>query len=404
MKRQLLLLALTGFFFIPVFGQTLYTSTNLTGDTYNPGLGKNGTAVIMLDDISIPSIQVQGTDSISITKLKFGIARFATAPASTIKFYYSILDDTATSLRYVTKTPPKLLGSIDLPANGATDQAFLVNLGDSINPLFKIKTDTGNIYEGVQTFFLGLSFSGASDPDGLNNWLVTTPGAPQSDNENIWWEFDADASPVRAAYAFGAPPAPPGTFYLQVFGKGLSPLPVTFSQFTARRTGSINVLNWSTQQEINTSHFIIERSTDGSGYTNIGRVAAAGNSNNIRNYTFTDPRPVKGNNYYRVRTVDLDNSIKLSDTRRIRNEGIADISIYPNPVANLLSVAISADKATEGQLTVTDISGKALYSRIVKLPAGNTLLPVPLSNMAAGTYIIKVQLNDDVVIKKFVKQ
>ena len=404
MKRQLLLLALTGFFFIPVFGQVLYTSTAQAGVRTNLGIGKAGTPIVLIDDVLIPSSLVQGSDSISITQLRFGILRSASAPAVTVRFYYTAVEDTTQYfIDDVIKIPPLLLGSIALPANGATPSGVLVLLGDSINTLFKIKTDTGNLFTNFHTFFLGVSFS---DTSRLNGWALTVPGTPQSRNVDALWIYDADDPPQFRFWSDfqDQPGTPSATFYMQVFGKGLSPLPVTFSQFTARRTGSINVLNWSTQQEINTSHFIIERSTDGGGYTNIGRVAAAGNSSTVRNYTFTDPRPVKGNNYYRVRTVDLDNSIKLSDIRRIRNEGIADISIYPNPVANLLSVAISADKATEGQLTVTDISGKALYSRIVKLPAGNTLLPVPLSNMAAGTYIIKVQLNDDVVIKKFVKQ
>ena len=266
MKKKLLLLTLLGFGLKPVFSQALYSSTAITGDTYNPLLGKSGTPIIMLDDVQIPSAQVAGTDSISITNLKFGIARFALAPASTIRFYYTIVEDTATLFRNAIKTPPVLLGSISFPVNGATDQGFIVSLGDSINALFKVKTDTGNLFTGYQTIFLGMSFSGDPDPTGLNNWFVTTPGLLQNVNENVWWEYDVDASPTRGAYAFGAPPLPPGTFYLQVFGKGLKTLPVTLSQFSARRANAVNVLNWTTQQEINASYFVIERSSDGSNY------------------------------------------------------------------------------------------------------------------------------------------
>ena len=105
-----------------------------------------------------------------------------------------------------------------------------------------------------------------------------------------------------------------------------------------------------------------------------------------------------------MRSVDKDNASKISATRRIRNEGIADVTIYPNPVNDKLTVAVNADKATDGQLTITDISGKIVYTRIVKLPQGNTILPIMLSNIATGSYVIKIHLKDDVIIKKFNKQ
>jgi len=396
---------LMGFVLSPVFSQVLYSSTEINGDSYNPGNGKLGTPKIMLDDVLIPSAQVAGTDSISITKLKFGIVRFGSAPASTISFYYSILDDTATLFRNAIKTPPVLLGTFNFLANDTVTKAFIISLGDSVNALFKVKTDTGNVFAGYQTIFLGMSFSGDPDPGGLNDWLITTPGLLQSNNQNVWWEYDADAAPLsRAAYSFGVPPAPPGTFYMQVFGKGLKILPVTMSQFSARRASAVNVLNWTTEQEINASYFVIERSTDGSNYSSIGKVNAAGNSSTTRNYSFTDMHPAKGNNYYRIRTVDIDNSAKLSVTRQIRNEGIADISVYPNPVTDLITVAVNADKATEGQMTITDMSGKTVYTRSVKLSQGNTMLPIPATNIAAGNYILKIQLEDDVIVKQFIKQ
>ena len=181
-------------------------------------------------------------------------------------------------------------------------------------------------------------------------------------------------------------------------------LPVTLTGFTARRANGINILNWTTSQELNTHHFTVERSTDGSSFSPIGQVAAAGNSSTVRNYTFTDPHPLKGVNFYRLRIVDVDNKFKLSDIRQVKNDGIADVNIYPNPVKNQLQVAISADKAVSGQLTISDASGKRVYSNKINLAQGSTLLPIAVGNFAAGYYILKIQLNDDVIMKQFSKQ
>ncbi|MEO6733297.1 MAG: T9SS type A sorting domain-containing protein [Ferruginibacter sp.] len=181
-------------------------------------------------------------------------------------------------------------------------------------------------------------------------------------------------------------------------------LPVSLATFVARRSNKVNILNWSTQQEVNTNYFVIERSNDGVNFISIGQVIAAGNSIVTHNYSFTDLNPLKGNNYYRLRTIDRDNTAKLSDTRRIRNEGIADIKLYPNPISSNLTVEINADKKTDGNLTITDISGKQVYTRSLKLQQGITTLPLVLNNMADGSYILKIQLEDDVIVRKFNKQ
>jgi len=181
-------------------------------------------------------------------------------------------------------------------------------------------------------------------------------------------------------------------------------LPVNMTAFAARRSNSVNILTWSTEQELNTSHFIIERSSDGRYFNPIGRVAAAGSSNTFRQYTFTDDHPGKGDNYYRLRTVDKDNAAVLSGTRRVRNVGIADVGIYPNPVSNQLNLSINTDKKTAGQLIIHDVSGKVVYAKNVQLLQGTQVIPVDMSEISAGTYIIKIQLADDVIIRKFSKQ
>ena len=180
-------------------------------------------------------------------------------------------------------------------------------------------------------------------------------------------------------------------------------IPVTLLDFTAHRTGKVNVINWSTSQEMNSSHFVIERSVDGRNFTAITQVAAAGNSSSTRRYTYTDNSPVQGINYYRLKTVDRDNSSKYSWIRSVRNEGVADVSVYPNPVKDVLTVSISADKAGKGNMMITDVNGKVVYSKTISVSQGNNNLPVNLDNLSAGAYLIKVQLSDDVVVKKFNK-
>ena len=181
-------------------------------------------------------------------------------------------------------------------------------------------------------------------------------------------------------------------------------LPVTLATFSAQRSNNVNLLSWSTQFENNTSRFVVERSNDGRIYAALGEVTAAGNSNIIRRYSLTDSKPYKGNNYYRLRIIDKDNQFTLSDIQRIRTDGNAGFTIFPNPVSNKLTISINADKASDGQLTITDMSGKTVYRRTLKLQEGNTIIPVELNAVSAGSYLLKIQLKEEVIIQKFNKQ
>ncbi|PSL45671.1 putative secreted protein (Por secretion system target) [Chitinophaga niastensis] len=67
------------------------------------------------------------------------------------------------------------------------------------------------------------------------------------------------------------------------------------------------VFNWSTSAEANTYQFIIERSTDSLSWNNTGTIGAAGNSNTIRSYNFTDTATLTTNVYYRLNMVTHDN-------------------------------------------------------------------------------------------------
>lgn len=186
-------------------------------------------------------------------------------------------------------------------------------------------------------------------------------------------------------------------------GFPLNPLPVTLLSFTAQRDVNVNLIKWSTSQEINSHHFVLERSSDGRNYTAITQVPAAGNSNDTRYYSFTDNNPGIGINYYRLQMVDIDNSSKYSAIRIVRNEGIADVAVYPNPVKDVLQVSITADKAGKGNMIITNMNGHAIYKKPINVGKGINNFYVDMNPFAGGAYLINIEVSDDRVVKKFNK-
>ena len=87
-------------------------------------------------------------------------------------------------------------------------------------------------------------------------------------------------------------------------------LPITLSSLTATTNNKSIQTNWHTSTELNTSHFIIQHSIDGSSFTDIGTVKAIGSGAN--GYSFTDSKPTVGTNYYRLKSVDKDGASTFS--------------------------------------------------------------------------------------------
>lgn len=85
-----------------------------------------------------------------------------------------------------------------------------------------------------------------------------------------------------------------------------APLPVTLTSFTATKENNTALLKWATTQETNSDRFEIERSLGGKEWGKIGTVLSTGESNALRNYSYTDNAPLAGENLYRLKMIDKD--------------------------------------------------------------------------------------------------
>ncbi len=81
-------------------------------------------------------------------------------------------------------------------------------------------------------------------------------------------------------------------------------LPVHFTSFNGRVKDGQSFLTWTTAEEQNNSYFEVQKSTNGSNYTSIGKVTPKGGLTN--QYDFTDGSTLSSVNYYRLKQVDLD--------------------------------------------------------------------------------------------------
>jgi hypothetical protein len=215
-------------------------------------------------------------------------------------------------------------------------------------------------------------------PDGDNTGMtLTIDNSPQTNNATL---SNFSLSSTNSNF----------TAHLMV------PLPITLLQFTATKQSNTSVLQWQTGVEQNSRDFIIERSSNGADYDQIGTVAAAGTSNTKRYYYFTDYTPLEGKNYYRLRQRDLDGKSTLSPVKVVAFSMAGNL-IWYSTGSNAAEVRLH--NGNNEPYTITDMAGSLI--RAGRLSSGVT----SLSQMPSGIYFVKVVTNagNEITVKVLLK-
>jgi hypothetical protein len=179
-------------------------------------------------------------------------------------------------------------------------------------------------------------------------------------------------------------------------------LPLTQVSFTANKQNTTALLKWQTVNEINTSHFVVQRSTDGVSFTNIGKVAAAnlGNEQNI--YSFTDDlTATKADKiYYRLQIADNDGKITYSSIASVNNNIESYFTVFPDPAKDILNVSI---KGSISLITINIFDLKGV--KVKSLTAfGGQVIKISISELISGIYILQAYDGKKMQIARFIKQ
>lgn len=174
-------------------------------------------------------------------------------------------------------------------------------------------------------------------------------------------------------------------------------LPLQFIQFTAQKCNNNTVcVNWQTANEINVSHFVIERSADAQTYIAVATVTAQNRTAN--SYSFSDDIAMlqySNKIYYRIKQVDKDGRFTGSNIVFITNSNDVSVSVYPNPAASALFIH-GYEKTSVVQ--VFNMAGNKMLEQ-------QAAPFINISGLAAGNYIIKLlSKTGDSILIRFVKQ
>jgi hypothetical protein len=191
--------------------------------------------------------------------------------------------------------------------------------------------------------------------------------------------------------------------WFQFVATSNSPLPVKFVYFNAQCNGGSVNLQWKTAQEQNTKEFSVQRSTDGTTWTEIGKSAAAGQSAQERNYAFVD-KISSTSGMYRIVQTDINGQQTISTIVRSSCSGTKEsVSLYPNPSVQNSSLNITLNQSERINLRIVDARGAIVQQKEILLPSGNSSIPVIMSSYPKGIYAVTVQYRGQVKTLKLIK-
>jgi len=173
------------------------------------------------------------------------------------------------------------------------------------------------------------------------------------------------------------------------------PTPVELISFDGKIVEEVIELKWQTSWEKNNDFYTIEKSSNGLNYLELATVNGKGTTEFTSDYTYIDPLPFSGNNYYRLTQTDYDGTYEVFKPIMVHYEETGPImKIYPNPVINQEVNLIVNPDLLKGEnnntyIVVRSITGEVIHQQ--RIPTDHLGEKVSLNKQfASGMYIVEL--------------
>jgi hypothetical protein len=159
-------------------------------------------------------------------------------------------------------------------------------------------------------------------------------------------------------------------------------------------------LNWSTTEELSVSKYHIERSFDGTSFTEIGSVSSKGDGDfsyiAYDNKAAVDPK--NSSVFYRLRIEDKNGAFNYSETKKINFNRLTKLQISPNPFTDLLKLNLNASKRSDAVINIVNAAGQQVYYRKIALESGANIISLDnMQKLSKGLYVMQIQSGGEIL-------
>lgn len=166
-------------------------------------------------------------------------------------------------------------------------------------------------------------------------------------------------------------------------------LPVQFISVNAQRQNNLVDVRFTVAAERAVREYVIERSVDGRNFAAAGTIQAGTNSDLNRTYQFADVSAPTAVVFYRIRSIDQNGAIKLSQVVRLQAGSVKPaFQIAPNPVVGTsIQLQLVGQSAGTYQFRLMSQDGKVIQTQLIRHAGGsmNQTFNLP-AGLTAGTY------------------
>lgn len=178
-------------------------------------------------------------------------------------------------------------------------------------------------------------------------------------------------------------------------------LPIKLINFDVLDLGNNVEIKWETEDEINLDRYVIEKSFDGISFSTLSTHQSKSPVAKTQNYSHIDYEDAPGYIYYRLKSIDLDESFMYSEIKYIKRELKFNMQVSPNPFDDILNLSMETNK--NGKTTVNIYNPQNQLLHTVKVNPESRRLSYDMSNYPDGIYTITIISGESIESKLIYK-
>ncbi|HMU47026.1 MAG TPA: kelch repeat-containing protein [Chitinophagaceae bacterium] len=183
-------------------------------------------------------------------------------------------------------------------------------------------------------------------------------------------------------------------------------LPLKILEFTGSSNKDIITLKWKTADETGLSHYIVQRSFDGTNFSELGQLNSKGNTLNY--YGYTDNNLAGSASqlvFYRLKMVNTDGKFSYSNIIRFDLRSVSgNLKLFPNPATVTIQVSYYQDQPGKSLINFIAANGSIVKTVSVNNTAGQSSVIIDISSLPSSWYAIQINTAGNTLYTRFIKQ
>lgn len=186
-----------------------------------------------------------------------------------------------------------------------------------------------------------------------------------------------------------------------------SVLPIKLLSFSGNLHNGKAQLAWRVAANETGHLFEVEKSTDGKGF-HATSIVFTTTTTGLESYQYADPIKQSLTTYYRIKTVNKDNSISFSNVVALKSgdeKQVNRLTLLQNPIQNTLRFSFTSLTEEKAEVAIYNLAGIKVYQQSMMASKGSNSISFEVeASLPKGSYILAVQSGTGILSNKFIKQ